>query len=264
MKILLFGHVRTRSSYLLDIACNAHNSVNLFEDYLEIDQRKIHQTYLKKDPDKLWLDYQSKFNDLTSKYFNTYKSFGIKIFPLSYYNLFKSLPVITKEPNFIITSKDFLNLDSLRLKEYDKIFVTYRKNKVDLLCSYLFAQQNNESFLFTEHNKHFLNFYKSRKHTVNPLNMPSYWWIKTLFINTYINENIHKYLEKQNIPYTRLEYNEVPSYIENTYPNIKTKYIESQIDYKTMVKNYSFYEDMAESYKEFAQTHVQCDDLFSE
>ena len=106
MKILLFGNVRTRSSYLLDVACNAYNSVNLFEDYLEIDQRKIHQTYLKKDPIKLWTEYQNKFNDLTTKYFTTHKSFGIKIFPLSYYNLFKSLPVITKEPNFVLTSNE--------------------------------------------------------------------------------------------------------------------------------------------------------------
>lgn len=263
MKILLLGYVRTRSSYLLDVACNAYNSVNLFEDYLEIDQRKIHQTYFHKEPNKLWADYKTKFNERTNNYFNTYESFGIKLFPLMYYNLYKTLPLIAKEPDYVLTPQNFLNFDNLRLKEFDKIFITYRKNKVDLLCSYLFAQQNNELFLFTEGTKHLLNFYKSRQHTVNTLNMPSYWWIKTLFINAYITENIHKYLEKQNIPYTRLEYDDIPSYVESTYPNIKTKYIESEIDYKTLVKNYSNYEEMAESYKDFAQTHVQCDDLFS-
>lgn len=40
------------------------------------------------------------------------------------------------------------------------------------------------------------------------------------------------------LPYTKLDYDDVPAYVSNTYPNITSDFIETKFDYKTLIKNY--------------------------
>jgi hypothetical protein len=53
-----------------------------------------------------------------------------------------------------------------------------------------------------------------------------------------------KYFDSLDIKYTELEYNEIPKYIESNFPNVKSNHVETNYDYKNIVKDYDKLEDM--------------------
>ena len=225
MKILLIGTVRSRSSYLLDILCKYYGCNNLFEDY-----DRLYDIYLKRSKNT-WINYHEYLQKQTDFYFSNYQNFGIK-FPTSIFH----------QNN--MSSESSTRLLNFNYGKFDKIFVTYRQNKVDLLCSYLLAKQKNQSFLYTKSNiENVKNFEKSIY-----LQVPNDSWFDNMFQSFSFVESIPTYFNDKQIPYTLLEYNDINNFVSTYYNNIISNYHESNIDYKSIISNYSQISDACKKY----------------
>jgi len=123
---------------------------------------------------------------------------------------------------------------------YDKFFATYRKNKIDLICSYLQALNPNRQILYR--NAKEAKFYSPKG--INLIyTMTTLRYISFVSLLYDINLNI---LQKKFSNVTVLEYKEIPNYVNENFPNVKSVYVDANYDYKNKILNY---DEIAEKYE---------------
>lgn len=147
----------------------------------------------------------SKNTGITKLYSNFYHSVNLKSLPIHFSNM--------------------------SLASFDLIFLTYRKNHTDRLCSFYILKN------YTRWGR-------------DPLNVESniiihendYIHLSKLFFNeTQILISLKNYLIHNNISFTLLEYNDVPVFLkDNEFPlNVKTPDIHLSMDYSSIISNYN-------------------------
>lgn len=226
MRILNFGLPRTRSSFLIDVLAKAYDLDNLYEPYHNPIINKVIEKNLQGDD--RWIDSCRQTLELTNS-LKIKDNFVCKLFPDALFNIFKKLD----GNNFIFDNTDYHNIEkSYNISMYDKIYVTYRKNYVDLVCSFLHASKH-QNFLYSEKNKNLIKFH-SPKNT--NLNYTKHHLIR-LALTFYFFEHYLNELKKLN-DVIILEYNEIPEFVNKEFSGIKSELVESQFDYKNKIKNY--------------------------
>lgn len=230
MKILIFGTVRTRSSYLLDVLSQYHNLTNLFEPYaIEV---KVSNKLLFRRPDQAWIKYKEELNSIT-KNISSDDNFGLKIFPSNTFNFWKYNFVYNKTLDWNITKNDLLDVESTyNLSMYDQIFVLHRENFADLVCSYFHAWSTQ--FLYKKNEKILVQTNKPKQKRLQF----NYNKLKTIIIEDLIFQHHVINLQKTNLSLIKLEYNNVPTYVKENYKNITSNLLESNYDYKNTISNY--------------------------
>lgn len=229
MKILNFGLPRTRSSYLVDVLSQAYNLDNLFEPYHNDIIDKIIADKLKGDD--AW-KYSIDFTlNLTNNLYNK-NDFILKLFPDACFNF--HLDPFKGQTKFIFQASDYFDLTkSHNLQMYDKIYITYRENYVDLICSFLLAQKK-QTFLYTDKNKNLIKFNKPKNLTLDYSIME----LTRLTLSFYFFEHYCDILKTlPNV--TCIEYNDIPKYLKYEYPDVTSTFIDTEFDYVNKIKNYN-------------------------
>lgn len=139
-----------------------------------------------------------------------------------------------------------LNFDDIKFSEFDYVFVTERKNKVDGLCSYALAQ-NKKKWQNIEN--------------VEPFKVTLIQLIDWIKIIKKFNEIVEK-IKVLNIPYKHVWYEDIAAgdVVEYTASLIKHNKIEdvvlykkSNIDYSNSCLNYSEIENKMKKYEQRIQ-----------
>lgn len=239
MKILLFGMARSRSSYLSDILANHYNYENYYEPYhrqlVEVINKKF-DTHKRKEK---WEAYVKAANGVTNKLKNK-DNFVVKLFPDALYDFFKFED--NSIPRFYywdIKKSDCLPiLEHYNIQMYDVMYATYRTNKIDNVCSFLSAARHDQ-FLFVSEQR--AKFYapKKIKLSYNPIQ------IEHLAFNDYFYYLNLEIVKKHYPNIICLDYDEIPNYVNNNFPNVKSKFIDTKYDYKNNIVNY---DEIADDY----------------
>jgi hypothetical protein len=226
--------VRTRSSVLLDALSKKYQVPNLYEKYVEASPDNISKLVLFKKPENLWEKFQKETRKKTDEIMSLDK-FAIKLFPASIIDDYQINPKYNKNPNWNIDIKHFLDLETyFDASKYDQIYILYRENMCDVLCSYWHAY--NKNFFLTD-NKNIASRFVP-KGDINFNIYDRVYTIKSNILYKKYLQNIENYFDKKNIKYTKLEYNEVPKYLEDNFKNIELSTIDTNYDYKNLVDNY--------------------------
>lgn len=230
MKVVVLGMLRTRSSFLLSTICNNYNLQDKWEPYEKLT-RDVTGANFNKSPDNLWLRYKEKTIEFTSKLMSE-NNFGLKLFSHGFFNSYKIENCICKNQQIRLDSSDMLDLEKhLQISNYNKVFFLTRNNYVDNICSYLFGL--NTKMLFEKEQALLINFY-NKPILIN--------YDKLHFQSMIIKQMLMRVFEgkiiEYKIPYTKLDYQEVPHYITSNFPNTETDFIETKFDYKKLIKNY--------------------------
>jgi hypothetical protein len=225
MKVLLYGLPRTRSTYLTDILSQHYNLQNYFEPYHKAITESIDNSYDINQRDEKWQAYLIRCQEITNK-LKIKDNFILKIFPEAIYNV----PQIQNR-QFLPSQSDLVPfIEFYNIGMYDQIYVTYRENKTDWLCSLLYAK-NHDAFLFTNTNK--AKFYAPKKIKLE-YNIP----LEFFAFNELMYEYGLRILKHYTTNVVELEYNEIPNYIKRNFSEIKSDLVDTQYDYKNNILNY--------------------------
>jgi len=231
MKILIVSRLRTRSTFLLDNLCANYNIQNHNENYFDIDtkffgaMRHSLKVGNKKSFDKNWADYQLNFKYITDKNFETH--FGVKLFT----KMLHSEPLVLKD-------KDFSNLQIItdlttyaNIRQYDQIYYLTR-DFFPSICSYIYSLETKNAI----YRKNSIRKVKLKSFTVNEYWLP---FINSYILDIILQEKIFDFLSTEQIPYIKLDYNDIPSYVSNNLNGVVVNpSIDTQFDYKVLIKNY--------------------------
>lgn len=255
MKILVYGLPRTRSSYLLDVLCQHYNLKNYFEPYGGILLKSIKDKIPKhKYPTLLWSEFKTKTKEVTVK-LTTQDDFGCKIFAGNLFDWIKYTPnQMNPIPNYTGFTKDeficayeYYNIDM-----YDKIYFTYRNNEADQFCSFEHADQHN-NFMFFKGQEKLAKLFSPKHKTIKYNYVNIKFWIFQSVVYNWFSEKLLK--TKTNI--IKLEYNEIPNYLQIKYPNITSRWVENCYDYSKTINNYKqIFDDCQKAKEELHQEGV--------
>lgn len=284
MRALVVGHPRSRTTPLI-CALSYHYKINNFNEVydhcrayslsekttiaqssnqslkeLEIFKRKVSiltdQLFGKSS---LVIEGRSKFEksvNSMAKFLSHNPSFVVKIFP----RYFTASQYIKNQESVVLNITEYFNITA-----YDKIYLTQRHNCVDALASWHLGKlYGNHTFYLPEHIEIFeRNLRVLKKNTVISLTEE----YKTFLIEVFLIEKISQYLDKNNLSYEDLEYNNIPAYINNNFPSENTADflknnaqlalwsmpIELNFDYKSIIANYSEVQNMIDQFRQESQ-----------
>lgn len=222
--------MRTRSSYLLSSLISAYNLTSKWEPYDDL-QNDIYYTTLKKDPKDLWSKYITASKSLTSDLVKT-DNFILKLHSHAFFNCYKILDACRKNNLFRLDSSDSLELkDHIDISQYDKIYFLTRQDYISNICSYLFGTIKHKLYLGDMH--------KIIPHHNKPITLSyNMYELQTLLIQNMLLPVFEKRLIETNLKYTKLDYNDVPAYIDTQYPDTTSSYTETKFNYKNLLRNY--------------------------
>lgn len=246
MKIINIGHARSRTSLLTTYIVNYYNVRDLDESYRYVkqyDYRELSLIKKSENKDDLRLEfYKKKLKKYKDTIFNG-ESFVIKVFP----RVFNATELVQNVNSTVVNLEEYFSLS-----KYDKIFLTYRNNFVDTLCSLYLGQKYIYNTYDFKKNEYFKNKKLDRKY----LHIVEFDPLHQSFICEMLLMNrIKAYLDKVNLPYVYLEYSEVPDYVHHNMicedkNLIQPIPFDAKINYRDAILNYDELEERVGKYIE--------------
>lgn len=214
MKICIIGFPRSRSSLLLDTINRFYSIPLLGEDINSIGKtiptrNWIADTVLPMPPDSYYTALK-----LLLLMHNRKKEGVIRLHPL--------------QLSFIPYSAGIVDFDIVNFKQYDTIYFTNR-NAVDTVAS-MFVAEQLKTYTYKSKDAVFKNIAKM---TIEDIGT-----VRRHVISEIIVDKLKKYLTTNNINFTELDYNMIPQYIEETYPDARSNHVETNYDYKSIITNH--------------------------
>jgi len=227
MNILVICRLRTRSTYFLKTMCNHYNLHNYNEDYFTLPTSySCALQYANFTPifyqrhQHNWGKYSEKFQERTNNYF-TKNNFGIKLFS----KMISSHPVFLHSDQFR-NAQIMPNLKkSCKLELYDSVYFLDR-NLVESVASYAYSLIVGKSIYKEYIVGKIVEFTNNLYPAVN-----------SYILDYLIQRKIEKILLKYNIPYTYLDYNDIPNFLRNYNQSIDMP-VDTKYNYKNLIINY--------------------------
>lgn len=245
MNVLIIGKPRTRTSYLCDAYSKYYGLKNFHEVFDSASH--IHDLYIrskmlkKKDTKNYLMSGQTLFISNKVKEVFLKNNSVVKLFPrhiiCKYGNLknFDNLQRYDFLENLLDFDFDPLNdLNTLlQLPNYNKIYVLER-NLVDSAISFCYAiKVNNFLFSDTPTISHVQKKYERVIYDAN-----DFGYLNFAIFEHLILEKLKVYVA-QKFNYTNLDFDDVPKYVDTTFPNLsKSDYIDPKFNYKEIITNY--------------------------
>ena len=211
MKLLVIGQPRSRSNYLLDSLATHHGIDNLYEPYIRISQKNPQMYYDNVIP-------------TTARLVASNESFACKLQTTDMLGNYTNFAPLTTFHGFDFTI-------------FDSIYITYRKNLTDQLCSLIVAQETGKfSFVPGVPNKEFQPV-AHKSFTFDP--EKHYIGVRGLFLDTIKTRFAKKFLDSIGKSYTVVEYENAGKWINANLPNGVCKRLDSQFNYREIFTNYN-------------------------
>lgn len=214
MKICIIGFPRSRSSLLLETINKFYSIPILGEDINSIGKTItsrdwIADTVLPPPPDSYYTALK-----LLLLMHNRKKEGVIRLHPT--------------QLSFMPYSAGIINFDIFNFKQYDTIYFTSR-NDVDSVAS-LFVAGQLKTFTYKSKDALFKN--------IDKMTITNNETVRNHIMSEIIVDKLKKYFATHNIDYKELDYDIIPQYIEETYPDAKSHHVETNYDYKSIITNY--------------------------
>lgn len=182
----------------------------------------------------MWSRFKQEAKKKTQELLDNNSSYAVKLFPINIFNDYQYNPQFTKQSNWNINKDSLLDLEEhFRISQYDQIYLLQRDNIVDNICSYMYAFTTN--FFLTDNTNKAKTMQPKGKLT---LVASKYYTVKCFILYKKYLDKIQIYLDKNNLPYTKLEYNDVPEFISKHAGDVKLDTVDTNYDYKNSFKNY--------------------------
>lgn len=206
MKICIIAFARTRSSMLLETISLYYGIPILGEEInkLALERQSLPSSY------NFTVDYSHLDNGV------------LRLHPRHFFPIrILSLSEADRKAEF----------DLFNFKQYDQTYFIYRESISDLIASFFVAEELN-TFTYQGNIKPFQN--------IKPIEITEkhHAHIKGQLRSEKVVLKLKEYFENNNIKYTDLFYNDIPSFVETNYPGKKTFHIETKYDYRSIIKNY--------------------------
>lgn len=218
MKILVVSKPRTRSTWFRKVLASYHQLPTFtYEDLRTLLEPRAWWTMPGQDN----VDYLNAVQARTNEWVD--KDYLVKI----------------ELQNFCQFSYSgrMINFDLLDLTRYDEIYILSRDSDTDCISSFYVSDTLDNWSAFTDS-----DFEKLKDIQLNPnLTNPdkSSWPVIQHIWTDIVLEKLKNYLEQKNKKYTFLQYEQVPSYINENFPGIVTPEVNNNIDYKKIIKDYN-------------------------
>lgn len=247
MKICVIGRPRTRSTIFLESIKRHHNLHNFGEQYSMSltplnfkDQLKISKFDIETQRIRNFENFKNLILEST-KFFFSHENFVIKLWPrwiiyLNSLNLDEYLGHTSSNNQSLVNFLEFFNRLQVvtelntyyKVSSYDKIYIVNR-NVADSVSSFALAL---------------------RKKNFNPkptnldfklkIDLNNFSWIHNHLLEIIIQEKIKQCFDFYKLPYTELDYDEIPDYCRKNYSGTKHSILtDGQRDYKKIIENYS-------------------------
>lgn len=244
MKICVLSHARCRSSVLVSSLSNYYNIENkqeIYDDLKKLSYKERQQIQKSTDKNKETLKiYTNNIVKFTDNLFKN-ESFVIKVWP----RFFNSTEFCFNTESFVESLED-----CFRFRSYDKIILSHR-DPLDAVCSLTLAVKYGYNSVEEKVSKYIT---KLKYSNINFNNVDLHPWNQSFLCEIFLIQNIKNYLIKNSIPFTFLDFKEIPSYLEENYPDSNIPRVshvpfDTKIDYSKAVPNYHQLRDEIENYK---------------
>ncbi len=265
MSFCVIGMKRTRSSILTYSIANYYDSDNYFGSYDGITPKFKDQIYFSRLPKTEQRDakldfFKSGIKELTTEFFEKGRPNSvIKLFPR--YMIFHNEPSIKNHANCFLP-KDYNDLimitdieECFSLSKFKKIYLL-KRNVTDAICSYGYGIYLNK-FQFKDDSQ--VNTYKKLAKPIS-INMKD-GWLDFCIFESMLLDHLQNYLDRKQILYHLLDYNEVPEYCDRTYSSEKY-YKYPNFDYKNLILNYDEVDDYIKNFVYKNTDYVQNNIIF--
>lgn len=208
MKILVIGQPRSRSNFLVDSLSTHFNIENIKEPYYMVD---------KKDTAHYYSTISKTTNDLTE----AFSSFVCKL---------QTTDIIGNFSNFF----PLIDFTGFNFDIFNSIYLTYRSNLADQLCSLIVARETGK-------------YAYSRLKNIPVITAGSFRFdpvthrpqIFDLSLNHLKFRMVRRFLNSKNKNYTVIEYNDSVEWVRANLPQANSNLLESRLDYKGIFVNYN-------------------------
>lgn len=228
MNHLVIASARSRSTFLLRSLSNFHKIENYGELYN--DQRSYVASFVRTSNMNFDALYRQRLRIVNNRMFSK-NNFAVKLIPSAcLWNPFNGDESMITEDSLKHLYTDITDL--FEIPKFDYVYLLYRKNVVDYVLSYM-NSYNSKIFQYTSP----LDF---KRNPVKAENMviTDYPRVDKLLLPLALVSNFETYLKEKNIPHTTLEYDEVPDFVKNNFPNADPGVLENNFNYKEMAPNY--------------------------
>jgi hypothetical protein len=217
MKICVIGHPRTRSSHLME-------TMSFFYD-IPIVGEDINELYKKLYTGLFTVNEVPQ--PVPDNYLDTFKNL-LDIIKNSSSGIVRLHPT---QLSLIPCRGKVLDFNLFEFNQYDKIIFTTRLNLADLISSY-FVGQHLKRMTYKSVDEVQTN--------IAPKEFTSWYnfQIKMLQYSELIATHLKAYLNEHSISWEQYDYDDIPAYLETTYPGVKTTHVETKYNYPTLVTNY--------------------------
>lgn len=231
MKIIILAHLRTRSSFLLSALCNRFALENKWEPY-EAIFRNVTNRGFRKEPEIIWPIYQEETTKFTAELMEQ-DNFVVKLFSHAFFNSNIIEWACMKNKPFNLEKNDILDLENnFQISNYDKIYFLTRHDYINNVCSYLFGNAITK-----------LLWFEKEKNAIKMYDRPMFLHYDKLSLQSMVIKNMLMPVYEQKLidtklPYTKLDYEDIPNYVETELLGAKSDFVESKYNYKNLIKNY--------------------------
>jgi hypothetical protein len=220
MKIAVVSQLRSRSNYLATSLSNFNGLIHAGDPYRDLYE-------LLNSRDRL-----DKFAELSKNITSTLNAIDggylVKIQLSNMPGTFTTVPMLP-------------DVNVFNFKSYDKIYITYRKNMVEQICSLIVATETGN--FVTNKSSPFIPFnsftFDLNKH-IDLVNSVALDHLKLRLL-------IH-YFKKQSIPYTLIEYKDSVKWVNTNLPATRAGNIATRYEYPRIFFNYNDVVDFVDAY----------------
>lgn len=246
-RIAVFSTPRTKSSFVLHAACKHYNAKNHYELWTG-----IHSIILKVPLPNVWDIWKRKIQIKTQELFTRDINFGLKVWAPAFINKHEFL---NNRDKFLANPTVLFNLtEHFNFNQYTEFYIL-KRNTTDMICSWLHGKEtelwgyNSSADIKQYHPMYYKsNFDENFKTYQNLLD-----W---LIYSSLVIDRIEPYLQSINKQYHLLDFDEIPSFVENKF-NLTSPYIPNDFKYSDVVKNYNLFDEYVQEKKEFFLKHTQ-------
>jgi hypothetical protein len=260
MKVGIISNQRTRSSYILDCLTKQHSLFNfgekLFNDQVVLFRTKLFSA--NKENNIHWTKYKQNLPQMIDTVFEADR-FAVKIFPAQLMNLKAKtdLPDAASRDNFFLDPENIiLDIGQLRFDRYDTLYLLDR-DITDACCSFVYASMTNQWLFFDKAKADSVR----RPVTCN-LSPLDYFSLDLHLISLLMIPYFESYLTENNIAYTKVMFDDIPDFVKNACPEVKSGYVDAEFDYRELMTNYAEVCDYVS--KRVTSIKPRLDELFKE